>query len=81
MHFGSAFLCGAFVPAEWLPDTVLKIAHILPAYWYINSNELLKTIETIDFESLTPIFTNMIVLVGFSTLFIIINNIVSRKKR
>ncbi len=21
---GSSFLCGAFVPIEWLPDTVLK---------------------------------------------------------
>ena len=25
---GSSFLCGAFVPMQWLPDTVLKIAHI-----------------------------------------------------
>ena len=39
---GSSFLCGAFVPSEWLPKGVLQIAHALPAYWYINSNDLLK---------------------------------------
>ena len=35
---GSSFLCGAFVPMEWLPNEVLKIAHILPSYYYISSN-------------------------------------------
>lgn len=78
---GSAFLCGAFVPAEWLPDSVLKVAHILPSYWYINSNDLLKTIEVINFESLKPIIINSIVLLGFSCLFIIINNIISKTKQ
>lgn len=78
---GSAFLCGAFVPAEWLPDSVLKIAHILPSYWYINSNDLLKTIETISLESLEPIIINCLILIVFSVIFIIINNIISRTKQ
>lgn len=78
---GSAFLCGAFVPAEWLPKAVLNIAHILPAYWYINSNDLLKTMETINFETLKPVFNNMLVILAFAILFIIINNIISKKKQ
>ena len=78
---GSAFLCGAFVPAEWLPKTVLNIAHILPAYWYINSNDLLKTMETINFETLKPVFNNMLVTLAFAILFIIINNIISKRKQ
>lgn len=78
---GSAFLCGAFVPSEWLPESVLNIAHILPAYWYINSNDLLKNMETINFENLQPIFINNLVIVGFSVIFIIINNIVSKHKQ
>jgi len=78
---GSAFLCGAFVPAEWLPNSVLTFAHILPAYWYINSNDLLKTMEVIDMTSLQPIFINMLVVLGFSILFIILNNIVSKYKQ
>lgn len=78
---GSAFLCGAFVPAEWLPVSVLKIARVLPAYWYINSNNLLKTMEVINMENLEPVFINMIVIIVFSVVFIIVNNAVSRRKQ
>lgn len=78
---GSAFLCGAFVPAEWLPNSVLTIAHILPAYWYINTNDLLSSIEVFDMTSLNPIIINAIVLLAFGVIFIIINNIVTRYKR
>ena len=78
---GSSFLCGAFVPMEWLPDGVLKIAHILPSYYYISSNESLKTLEVFNLETMQPIITNMIVILGFSILFIILTNIVSKRKQ
>lgn len=78
---GSAFLCGAFVPAEYLPSSVLNFAHILPAYYYINSNDLLKNIDVINISSMHPIIINMVVIIIFSILFIILNNIVTRKKR
>ena len=78
---GSAFLCGAFVPAEYLPNSVLNFAHILPAYYYINSNDLLKNIDVINISSMHPIIINMIIIIMFSILFIILNNIVTRKKR
>ena len=78
---GSAFLCGAFVPAEYLPNSVLNFAHILPAYYYINSNDLLKNIDVINISSMHPIIINMIIIIIFSILFIILNNVVTRKKR
>lgn len=78
---GSAFLCGAFVPAQWLPKSVLTLAHILPSYWYINSNDLLANLEVINITTLNRIFINMAVVIGFSLLFIVLNNIVSKKKR
>lgn len=78
---GSSFLCGAFVPIEWLPDNILKIAHILPSYWYIQTNEMVKTLETINLQTLKPILTNMGILLIFSILFIIITNIITKKRR
>lgn len=78
---GSAFLCGAFVPAEWLPTSVLYIAHVLPAYYYINSNDLLKVIEVFNFETLKPIIFNCLILLGFSLMFIILNNVFTKYKR
>lgn len=78
---GSSFLCGAFVPMEWLPDSVLKIAHILPSYYYIYTNEMVKELEIVNLETLTPILTNMGILLIFAIGFVMINHIVSKKKR
>lgn len=78
---GSAFLCGAFIPLEWLPSSVIKIAHILPTYYFISSNEILKSLEVINMSNLHSVFINTIIMLLFSILFIIINNIVTKKKR
>lgn len=78
---GSSFLCGAFVPLDFLPQSVLTIAHILPSYWYIKSNELIKTMEVFNIDTLTPIITNMLIIIVFSVLFIILTNIISRRKQ
>ena len=77
---GTSFLCGAFVPMQWLPDSVIKIAHILPSYWYIKTNELIADIEKWNIDSLKPLFINMGRLIAFSVLFIIIANILSVRK-
>lgn len=76
-----AFLCGAFIPVMWLPDGVLKLAHVFPAYYYINSNELLASLEVLNFSNLKLIFINMGVMTLFIVIFIILNNIFSKKKQ
>lgn len=77
---GSSFLCGSFVPMEWLPEIVLKIAHILPSYWYIKNNELLKTMEKVNLEGLQPVLINMGVICGFCMVFVVIFNICTKRK-
>lgn len=81
ISLGSAFLCGAFIPTEWLPETVIKISRIFPTYWYVNSNDLLASLQTINMTSLNPVIINMIVMLVFALIFIIINNLVSKKKQ
>ena len=78
---GSSFLCGVFVPAKWLPTSVLAVAHILPPYWYVNTNDILAEIEVINIENLKPVIINEIVLIGFIILFIILNLIIAKKKQ
>lgn len=78
---GSSFLCGAFVPMEWLPEGVIKIAHILPSYYYISNNEILKTLEIINFNTIKSILLNIIIILFFSIIFIILTNIVSKRKQ
>ena len=77
---GSSFLCGAFVPMEWLPDVVLKIAHILPSYYYISNNEIVANLETVNFETMRPILTNMGIMLIFGVAFIILTNVLSKRK-
>lgn len=81
LALGSSFLCGVFVSTEYLPDWVLKISHVLPTYWYVNSNNKLKEIEELNTLSLSPVIINMLVLLGFMVMFIVIALIVSNRKR
>lgn len=81
VSLGSAFLCGAFIPTEYLPKFVLSIAHIFPAYYFIDSNNLLSSMEIINFSNLTPVFINYFVLIIFMLIFIVVNNYVLKKKR
>ncbi len=78
---GSSFLCGAFVPVELLPKWVLGMAHVLPTYWYIDANQLLKTLDVYDFEHLAPILRNMGVVILFSLGFILLSNYFSQRKQ
>lgn len=78
---GSSFLCGAFVPTKWLPPFVLKIAHILPSYYFINTNEIVENLENFHWENLKPILQNFGVIITFILGFIILNNYISRKKQ
>ena len=78
---GSAFLCGAFIPTEYLPKIVLSIAHIFPAYYFMDSNNLLSSMEMINFSNLIPVFINYFVLIIFMLIFIAVNNYVLKKKR
>lgn len=81
VSLGSSFLCGVFAPIELIPDYVLKIAHVLPSYYYVRNNEAVKTLEVMNYESLKPILLNGIIILCFSLLFIILTNIISKKKQ
>ncbi len=78
---GSCFLCGAFVPMDWLPDAVLKIAHVLPSYYYIKNNELIKGLEVVHIDTLEPVLWNMVIVLSFAVGFVVITNAVARRKR
>lgn len=77
---GSSFLCGAFVPTSLLPDYVLKFAHILPSYWYIKTNNALTSIETINYDTLKPLFINMLIIIAFTLIYLIISYRLRKRK-
>lgn len=78
---GSSFLCGAFVPMTWLPNSVITIAHLLPSYWYISANDQISSLEAFSPETLWPIIFHLLVVLAFSLAFILFANLLSRRRR
>lgn len=36
---GMSFLCGVFVPIEFMGKQILTVAHLFPAYWYMDAHK------------------------------------------
>lgn len=81
VSIGASFLCGVFVPLEYLPDGVVKLAHVLPTYYYVKSNSIITTLEKVNMTTLKPVLINSSILLGSALVFMILSNIVSNKKR
>ena len=78
---GTSFLCGCFVPMSFMPSYVLRIAHILPTYYFVQNNELIKTLEYFKLETLQPIIINGIIVLGFTLSFVLITLMISKRKQ
>lgn len=81
VSLGSAFLSGAFIPANFLPTFVLNFAHILPSYWLINANNNIQYLEDFSLNSIISLLPNCFMLILFSILFIVFNHFITKKKR
>ncbi|MEA4923109.1 MAG: ABC transporter permease [Eubacteriaceae bacterium] len=77
---GSSFLCGAFIPQEYLGTVTLNIGKIFPSYWYISNNRAIGAMAEITMEKLQPVLINMAVMLAFAAGFLILQQIVSRRK-
>ena len=81
VSLGSSFLCGCFVPFEFMPDYVIKIAHIFPTYYFVINNEALKVMDNFSLSNVCPLIFNMGIVLIFGVCFDIITNYVSKKKQ
>lgn len=81
VSIGSCFLCGVFVPAEWMPQFVQNIGRVLPSFYYVENNKLISEMENFNLESLQPILVNALIIIGATILLVIINNIVTKAKQ
>ena len=80
VSIGSCFLCGVFVPAEWMPEFVQNLGRALPSYYYVDSNRIIAELDTFNFDTLKPILINGLIILGATALVVVINNIVVRRK-
>jgi len=75
---GMAFLCGVFVPLEYLSDTVVRIAHFLPVYWNVKTLTLIRNYQPSDMGT---IFTYLGIQLLFAVALTCIGLVIARKKR
>lgn len=78
---GTSFLCGCFVPIEYMPESVVNLSKILPTHYFVSTNEIIKTLDKIDFNSILPIITNSLIIIVFTIMFIILTNVINKKKQ
>lgn len=79
LGLGTSFLCGCFVPLEYLPDIVAKIGKIFPSYWFISNNNLIGVTEEFNSKFFCEFGTNGLIMLAYSIIFIIGTNIISKK--
>lgn len=77
---GFSFISGSFVPQAMLASSVVTISKITPSYWFVNTNEKIAELTKFDFQSLQPIFINMLIIIGFSLVLMIITQIYTKIK-
>lgn len=78
ISLGMAFLCGVFVPMEFLSGTVIKLAHFLPAYWYVIA---INAIDSYSAGDLPKIFSYMGIELLFGAAIIVMAVVIYRNKR
>ena len=78
---GSCFISGVFVPQALLGKTVLKIASFTPSYWYVKSNNIISNLDNVNMENLTPIFLNMLIMIGFAVAILSVTLVMIKQKR
>lgn len=75
---GMSFLCGVFVPKEFLGDKVIKFAHFLPTYWY---NEAVTGLEHYTPEALPELAQCMGIELLFALVIVVLGLAVARKQQ
>ena len=78
VSLGMAFLCGIFVPSEFLGDAVIKVSKLLPAYWF---SQGVNAIENLDTTSIQTLGSYLGVELLFAAALWCVAMVVARNKR
>lgn len=73
----SSFLCGIFVPRQFLSEGVINAGRFFPAYWYVNVEEALLDYSS---DSINTILTGYGVQFLFFVAILVIGLIVAKKR-
>ena len=78
---GTCFISGVFVEQSLLSKQVLKLASFTPNYWYVKANNGIVALSGYSLESLSSIFLNMLVVMGFAVSILLVTLVIIKQKR
>lgn len=81
ISLGTSFICGAFVPQQFLSEFVINISKIFPSYWFIKNNNEIVQITNFDFNNMISIFSNMFIVLLFGICYFVITNIILKRRK
>lgn len=81
VSLGSAFLGGAFVPQSMISDSILKISHFIPTYWYVKANDTLTTLQEFSGKELRALLSYMGIEILFLITFFLIALLIMRNRK
>lgn len=77
---GFCFLCGVFVPMEYLGKGVTQISQFLPVYWYETANEILATHTSLSAENLQQVLQSVGIQWAYALALIVVTLFVMKQK-
>ena len=77
---GMSFLCGVFVPQNYLGDTALSIGKLLPTYWYVRASNIVMEKEG-EVLSYGNFFICVGVQIAFAAALFCITLVLSKNRR
>lgn len=80
LGLGMAFLCGMFVPVEFLPASVIAVGRFLPLYWYVRANNMIFGLAS-EAMSVSTVMLCLGIQVLFAVVIYAVSLIVKKQKR
>ena len=81
ISLGMCFLCGVFVPLEYMNSGVKTVAKFLPVYWYETTNDMLVQFSHITGDVRTDVLQALGIQLVFAIAFVCIAMAFSKWKR
>ena len=78
VSLGMSFLSGVFVPLELLSDGILKVAKLLPLFWYEQNVVEIASLTGFGAKELAPVWKNMGMQLGFAAALFVIYLLVNK---
>ncbi len=74
-----SFLCGVFVPSEFMSESIVSFSHFLPLYWFVDAT---KYIASHNFNEIfgPHFFVCLLIQLAYAIIFFVAGIIIQKKK-